>query len=68
MRNDYDGDIIFSTIKNHLYTVGNLDPEQIRTRLQTEKISMDLSVIENRIDEFKKSRAYQDYSSENKAD
>lgn len=65
MRNDYDGDLIFSTLKQHLYEEGNLDPQQIQTKLNAEKIGMDLSVIMNRIDEFKKSRAYQDYTPKN---
>jgi hypothetical protein len=68
MKNDYDGDLIFSTIKNHLYANGNLDSKEIRAKLISEKISMDLGVIENRIDEFKKSRAYRDYTTKGQTD
>ena len=65
MINEYDGDLIFSVIKQHLYTGGGLDPLKIQAALISEKISMDLSVVNNRIDEFKKSRAYKDYKSKN---
>ena len=65
MINEYDGDLIFSVIKYHFYTVGDLDPLKIQTALISEKITVDLSVVNNRIDEFKKSRAYKDYKSKN---
>ena len=61
MINEYDGDLIFSVIKQHLYNGGELDPLKIQASLISEKISMELSVVNNRIDEFKKSRAYKDY-------
>lgn len=68
MRNDYDGDLIFSTIKQHLYEEGDLDPVKIQTKLSSEKIGMDLGVVKGRIDEFKKSRAYQDYKPKNQSE
>lgn len=62
MINNYEGDLIFSVIRHHLYTQGNLNPLEIQAKLNSEKIGMELSVLENRIDEFKKSRAYREYN------
>ena len=65
MTNEYDGDLIFSVIKQHLYDGGDLDPLKIQSALISEKITVDLGVVNNRIDEFKKSRAYKDYKPKN---
>lgn len=63
INNNYEGDLIFTVIRQHFFTEGNLNPAEIQTKLSAEKIGMDLSVVQNRIDEFKKSRTYRDHNS-----
>lgn len=65
MKNDFEGDLIFSVIKNHLFKEGDLDPLKIQNKLASENIGMDLGVIKIRIDEFKKSKIYSDYKPKN---
>ena len=60
MVNEYEWDMIYKIIWDHLITKGNLDPEQIQEKIRKEKITLELSLVVNRIDEFKKSKAYRD--------
>ena len=64
MVNEYEGDMIYKIIWDHLITKGNLDPEQIQEKIQKEKITLELSLVVNRIDEFKKSKAYRDHNAQ----
>ena len=64
MVNEYEGDMIYKIIWDHLIITNNLDPEQIQQRVQREGIVLDLSLVVNRINEFKKSKAYRDYNAQ----
>jgi len=64
MVNEYEGDMIYKIIWDHLINKGNLDPEQIQEKIQKEKITLELSLVVNRIDEFKKSKAYRDHNAQ----
>ena len=64
MVNEYEWDMIYKIIWDHLITKGNLDPEQIQEKIRKEKITLELSLVVNRIDEFKKSKAYRDHNAQ----
>jgi hypothetical protein len=39
---------------------GNLDPEEIKAKILVEKITISLTSVQSRIDEFKRNKAYKD--------
>lgn len=65
MYENYEGDMIYRIISNHLTETGNLDPEEIRAKVLVEGIGISLTSIQSRIDEFKRSKAYKDSSKGN---
>ena len=60
MYENYEGDMIFKVITDHLNETGNLDPEQIKAKILKDRITISLSSLQTRIDEFKKTKAYKD--------
>ena len=52
--------MIHKIIIDHVDTSHNLEPEQIRERIKSEGISLDLKSLATRINEFKKTQAYRD--------
>jgi len=63
MLDKFEGDMIYKIIRDHLNRKGNLDPVSIQDRVQSEGITLDLKLVQGRIDEFKKTQAYRDYNS-----
>ena len=65
MYENYEGDMIFKIMSDHLKENGNLDPEQIKAKILTDRITISLSSLQTRIDEFKKTKAYKDSAEDN---
>jgi hypothetical protein len=63
MENMFEGDMIYAIIRDHLIRKGNLDPISIKDAIQSEGITLDLKLVESRINDFKKTKAYRDYNS-----
>jgi hypothetical protein len=63
MLDKFEGDMIYKIIRDHLNRKGNLDPVSIQDQVQSEGITLDLKLVQGRIDEFKKTQAYRDYNS-----
>jgi hypothetical protein len=65
MYENYEGDMIYKAISDHLNETGNLDPQGIKDKILVEGITISLTSIQSRIDEFKKTQAYKDFSKGN---
>lgn len=65
MYENYEGDLIFKTISDHLTQTGNLNPDEIKASVLEEGITITLPSLQTRIDEFKKSQAYKDFTEGN---
>lgn len=63
MGNMFEGDMIYAIIRDHLIRKGTLDPISIKDAIQSEGITLDLKLVESRINDFKKTKAYRDYNS-----
>ena len=63
MENMFECDMIYAIIRDHLIRKGNLDPISIKDAIQSEGITLDLKLVESRINDFKKTKAYRDYNS-----
>ena len=55
--------MIYIIIRDHLIRKGTLDPISIKDAIQSEGITLDLKLVESRINDFKKTKAYRDYNS-----
>ena len=60
MHKNYEGDMIFRIISDHSIEKGNLDPDSIKQKIAEHGITIGLSSLQSRIDEFKKVKAYKD--------
>lgn len=60
MHKNYEGDMIFRIISDHLIETGNLDPDSITKKIAENGITIGLSSLQSRIDEFKKVKAYKE--------
>ncbi len=60
MYQNYEGDMIYKIISDHFMNTGNLDPEEIKAKILVEKITISLTSVQSRIDEFKRNKAYKD--------
>jgi hypothetical protein len=60
MYENYEGDMIYKIISDHFNQTGNLDPEGIRAKVLLDNITISLSSVQSRIDEFKKTKSYKD--------
>jgi hypothetical protein len=65
MYQNYEGDMIYKIISDHFMNTGNLEPEEIKAKVLVEKITISLTSIQSRIDEFKRTKAYKDSSENN---
>jgi hypothetical protein len=65
MYENYEGDMIYKAISDHFIQTGNLDPQGIKAKILVEGITISLTSLQSRIDEFKKTRAYKDSSKDN---
>jgi hypothetical protein len=62
MHENYEGDMIFKIILDHLTQDGNLNTEEIKAKVLEDRITISSTSLQTRIDEFKKSQAYKDFS------
>lgn len=62
MRENYEGDMIFKIISDHLTQKENLNPSEIKAKVLEERITISSTSLQTRIDEFKKSQAYKDFT------
>jgi hypothetical protein len=60
MYKNYEDDMIFRIISDHSIETGNLDPDSITKKIAESGITIGLSSLQSRIDEFKKIKAYKD--------
>jgi hypothetical protein len=67
MYKNYESDMIYIIILDHFNQTGNLDPDEIKSKVLTERITISLSSVKSRIDEFKRTQAYKNHSKDNKA-
>lgn len=65
MRENYEGDMIFKIILDHLNHDGNLNVEEIKAKVLEDRITISSTSLQTRIDEFKKSQAYKKFTSDN---
>jgi hypothetical protein len=65
MRENYEGDMIFKIILDHLTHDGNLNVEEIKAKVLEDRIAISSTSLQTRIDEFKKSQAYKKFASDN---
>ena len=65
MYQNYEGDMIYKIISDHFMNTGNLEPEEIKAKILSEKVTISLTSIQSRIDEFKRTKAYKDSSENN---
>lgn len=63
MLKDYENDMIFRIISDHSIEKGNLDPESIRKKVAEGGITIGMTPLKSRIDEFKKIKGYKEDSS-----
>jgi|GEM_PF-3654583 hypothetical protein len=63
MYKNYEDDMIFRIISDHSIETGNLDPDSITKKIAESGITIGLSSLQSRIDEFKKIKAYKDGTS-----
>jgi hypothetical protein len=65
MYQNYEDDMIYKIISDHFMNTGNLEPEEIKAKILAEKVTISLTSIQSRIDEFKRTKAYKDSSENN---
>jgi len=58
MKSDQENDFIYKLIKAHYLETSNLDAGEISMKLENQKFHIEPSLIQNRIDEFKKLKDY----------
>jgi len=62
MYENYEDDMIFKIILDHLTQEGNLNTEEIKDKVLEDRITISSTSLQTRIDEFKKSQAYKDFT------
>ena len=65
MYQNYEDDMIYKIISDHFMNTGNLEPDEIKAKILAEKVTISLTSIQSRIDEFKRTKAYKDSSENN---
>jgi hypothetical protein len=64
MHETFEMDMVFKTILSHLTQEKNLNAPLIKEKVLENGIIISLPALKKRIDEFKKSQAYKDFSKE----
>lgn len=64
MHETFEMDLVFKTILSHLTQEKNLNISLIKEKVLENGIIISLPALKKRIDEFKKSQAYKDFSKE----
>jgi uncharacterized protein YjaG (DUF416 family) len=67
MYENYEGDLIFKIMSEHLSQEGNLNHSEIKAKVLEDRITISSTSLQTRIDEFKRSQAYKDLT-ENDSD
>ena len=67
MNETFKTDMVSEIILAHLTQNGNLSPAGIQSKALEGNITISLPALKKRIDEFKKSQAYKDFSKESTA-
>ena len=60
MYENNESDLIFNIISDHLAQEGNLNVDEIKTKVLEDRITISSTSLQTRIDEFKRSQAYKD--------
>ena len=64
MHETFEMDMVFKTILSHLNQEKNLNEDAIKDKVLENGIIISLPALKKRIDEFKKSQAYKNFSKE----
>ena len=67
MYENNESDLIFNIISDHLAQEGNLNVDEIKSKVLEDRIMISSTSLQTRIDEFKRSQAYKDLT-ENDSD
>ena len=65
MYENNEGDMVSKMISTHLAQKGNLSPAEIQSKALDENITISLPALKKRIDEFKKSQSYINFTKTN---